>query len=354
MTIWNKILIALVVIAGAVFCYMAARALKTQQYWLAAAERMEKRLEAAKKENAALRDGTGEPAGAASIKALKLEIHKLLVDRGRVWQRCAVQTVDPQTGQVAVEIAAPLPHGIADKAVLHAFEDAGFEKGGRYIGEFRVTGVADKRLEMQPTHTMSPRELNRLGKTKEKGTWTLYDVLPVDNNEVFADLKEDELRALVPEAYLAEYLRDGKPAQKSDPPERVVNGKYQRPLRDFGVLLRDAQRRRTELDDLITSADRDLKHLKDAVADAERHVQFHQQTIATLKKELAEAGRQRDAAGTLRAELEKSLAAVEKMVDTGIATNRATAAEIAKLQLDASRRIDQRTSTMAGAGPAGN
>ena len=41
---------------------------------------------------------------------------------------------------------------------------------------------------------------------------------------------------MLPADSLQEYLKDGKPAEKDDPKESVVDGKYVRPLLDYNIV----------------------------------------------------------------------------------------------------------------------
>ncbi len=346
MSIWNKILIGLIILAGAGFFYCAAREMRTQQAWQTAAAKHEKRLKQLRAENARLVDG-GEEEG-PSLRALQADIHKWMLDRGRVWHKVAVRAVDAKTGKVAIEIETPAPHGIADKTILEAFDEADFEKGGRYLGEFKVTGIAEKRIEMQPTFSMSERELQRLTKSKDKGSWILFELMPVDSAEAFAGLPEEELRAAVPQASVAEYMRDGKPAQDDDPAERKVKGVYHRALRNYEVAFRDAHRRRTELLDAIESAKRDAAQVEKAKVEAEKQLADYKGQIGRLTKDKAEADRQREAVTAHGQRVEESLAQAQKLIEQQMAANRAIASETARLQWEATRRIDQRSSAVAG------
>jgi len=346
MSVWNKILIGLIAIAGVGFIYCAAREMKTQQYWQTSARKFERRLDEVRAENERL-SGGGQEEG-PSILALHSEVRKWLVDRGHVWHKVVAQTVDEKTGAVAVQVSQPSPSGITDKMILAVFEEADFDKGGRFLGEFKVTGIADSRIELQPSYHLGEQELQRLAKSKGKGSWVMFDMMPIDCDDAFAGLKDEELQATLPQASVAEYLRDGKPAQADDPAERKVKGVYRRALRDYGIVLREAYRRKTELYDRIESTKRDKQQVESAVADAKKQVEYYQGVIRKLKQDKSEAERENKAVLAHAKNVEESLEQVQKLVQEQIVANQSMLSETARLQWEATRVIDQRTSTMAG------
>ena len=78
------------------------------------------------------------------------------------------------------------------------FSQADFEKGGRYLGEFRATQVDEgKRLvALQPTMKLSEREVKRLAELK--GAVLMCEVMPADDHQAFAGLKPADLKAILP------------------------------------------------------------------------------------------------------------------------------------------------------------
>ena len=234
--------------------------------------------------------------------------------------------------------------------MLYAFEQTDVQKKGQYLGEFRVSSVADKKITLTPTGKLSDREVARLAKLakpRTKGPWVLYEMLPRDSHELFAGLSDEQLKAMLPAASLPEYLKDGKPAAQDDPKERVQGGKYVRQLRDFDVLLAAAKMHRILLDDSIEAGKKDKQLVDDALADAREQEEACKKDIAAATKVLKKANRQRDEVAGYRERLEKKLAAIEALVARLTATNQAMAGRMAKYQLQAAERIDARTRAMA-------
>ncbi len=355
MSIWNKILIGFIFIGSAAFFYMATRTLKTHEQWRVSAIRHEEKVAAVIAENVELVDGGEGEDAQLGIDRTRLELHKLMIDRGRVWYNCEPRKIDAATGALSLATDLPDPHQITEKAVLAIFEESDFGEGGRFLGQFRVTEVAEKQLALEPTMKMTPQTLDRL--SKSKGPWTLYDIMPVDNHTAFAELDEPERRAILPEGSVAGYLKDGQPADADDAPERLAkdgkttDGKiYVRMLRDYEVLFRQYHRQRSITVDLVEATTRDKQSIEAALADAKEQEQFRQKEIAALKTDLAKISLERHAVAEHHKSLKANLATVNEKIALAMKTNSAMAGEIAKIQLEASRLIDERTNRMAQSG----
>ncbi len=384
MSIWNKILVGFVFILAAVFLYMAARTLKTHEHWRSKAQQFEEKLATAEVENEELQFADHELANTNDeitwgIKRLRLELHKLLIGRGRVWTNCQPGQVNSENGQVAVTTDLPDPHGIANSTVLYVFEEANTEEGGQYLGEFKVTAVAEKQIQLEPTMKPTAAQLKRLAKSR--GPWSLYEVMPADDHDIFTKFDDDgklvpmdeaDLKALFPEATVEQYVKDGQPAtwEKIDEwgidgyladaggkplldenGERVEGseGVYHRKLRDYEVLFKHYHTRHVVLTDLIESTKRDKQFVDAALADAQQQVAFREQQVNALKSELARVEGERSAVANHEAVLRSRLASIQSDVKKLLAHNQAVAGRIAEIQLKASEQIDARTRTVAQA-----
>ena len=374
MSIWNKVLLGLIFIAALAFVYLSARTLRTHEYWRELAERHEVRIAALEAENTTMVSGKEDERSGELVQKgivqLKGELEKLLIDRGRVWFNCAPQGADAQTGQVRVATDLPDPHGIEESAVLYVFEEADVEQEGQYIGQFKVTAVAEKQVSLEPMLAMTSQQLQRL--TRSRGPWVLYDVMPVDNHYLFAELTDEEKRAILPEGSVEEYIKNGEPATWEkleewglegfvvdedgvplidDQGRKMlgVEGTYRRQLRDYRTVLEIYHRQRTELTDLREAAERDLQYISTALEDAKRQVAFRQQEVAALKADLAKYRAERDAVVAHHQAVEKKIGELQRGIELVMADNRAKAAQIARIQHEATRQIDERTRSVAHA-----
>lgn len=362
MSIWNKILIGLIFLAAAGLFYMTARALKTQETWRLAAKKHQDALQAVVAENKTLLEGGAAPESAKGIVQLKRELHRQQVGRGRVWRKCEPRSV---AAEGAVKLALPLvegadkqpPHGITAKMKVYLFEGTQGKDGGKYLGEFVATEVGERDLGLQPARKLAAEEVQLLnqaeGRARQSGLgWTMYEALPADEHELFAGLKDDALRAILPESVLREYARHGQPAEASDPDERRADGKYVRRLRDYGPVLERYSNLRTELADALESGKRDKECLEEAVAHSKADEEYCRAELAKLKAELGKATAERGAVVEHLRRLDAALAQQVKANAQAIELNQAMAAEITRHQLEAARVIDRRTGAMAQAGPA--
>ncbi len=340
MSIWNKILVGLIAVASLGFFYLAARTLKTHTYWSGKAAAAEARIEQLKAANKQLEPG---------IRQLRVDLYKLLVDRRRAWFNCPARVTRLDradgTAEITVTIDKASPDRIAQKNVFYAFDDTPVQQKGRYLGEFVVTSVADKQVALAPAVKLNSREINNLATAK--GTWTLYEVMPQDSHDIFADpmfagLSDAEKKAILPADSVAQYLKDGQPAAKDDPKQSVVNGKYVRPLRDYD----DPVPRRPGEGDPPDRRDRrggaGQETGQEAVALAQTQVDACTRDIAAAKDELAGMTAQRKLVADYLAKFQKALDEVRAAMKKTLQDNQAKAGQIAKLQLEAAERIDRR------------
>jgi hypothetical protein len=367
MCIWNKVLVGLIALAAVPLFCMATHALKVQTAWSDCARQYEMRIKQLTDENHDL-----EP----QVRQLEVDVNNLLLDRRRVWPGCdpTARKPDRKTGSAEITVTvklldasgAPIPHGIANGGVLYAFEELNVKnKGnvigdfdvGRYLGEFSVTAAQGDKITFKPTYTMTKKELERL--VQARSPWVLYELLPRDSHEAFASLTDQQLKALLqPEdpkdvnEYLREYLKDGKPAEKDDLSEKVnvVGGKYVRPLFDYSILFTDAHEKRMLLGDAIVAMQQDKQLVLEALDDARSLADVLTKEIATTKAAKEKMEQQRDLVAAHRKNLEKQLGNMEAEIARLTELNHAMAGRIAKLQLEAARRIDQRTRAMAQSG----
>jgi len=353
MSIWNKILLGLIGLASVFFFYMAARAVKTQTAWSELAEKYQRRIAQVQAENLVLQEGAEAKEGAAAedgIRQLALKLNRLVVDRRRMWTNCAaVVKTGKDDAEATVTIEQPTPHGIAKSTVVEAFEELPTEKKGVYLGQFAAVNVGDKQVTLASTTKLDAREIEKL--KKAKSPWVLYEVMPADNRAVFAMMPDDRKKAMLPADTVQEYLKDGRPAAADDPAEmKDAEGRFVRPLRDYRVQFDAERAQRVLLSDSIEMARRDKPLIESALAEARTQEEAGKRDVAAADEALKSAGHKRDILLAHRQNLEKKLAAMRAYIAQLAETNQAMAGQIAKFQLEAVRRIDQRTRAMAQSG----
>jgi hypothetical protein len=352
MSIWNKVLVGLIIAVSLGMFLMGAWALKTSTAWSQAVNLREKQTKHYLEDNEQLANGVPGQPGEPGVRQMRIDLHKLLVYRQGVWSDCVAKVKllpEERTAEVTVTIGQPLPHGIAKGTVLYAFELTDVRKKGRYLGQFVTTAESDKQITLHPAVKLNEREIDKLKSTKS--LWLLYQLMPQDNHDTFASMTEAELKALLPAEVVAEYIKDGKPATKDDKPQRVVGGKYVRPLRDYVILFGWLREHCILLQDTIEADKRDKQLIVEALALAKEQEEDARKEVALAGAEKDEMNRQKDIVASYRAQLEARVKALDEVVARLIKNNQALADQIASCQLEAARRIDERTRTMAQSSP---
>lgn len=289
------------------------------------------------------------------INELRHQMNLVTRVRGRVWRdvRPNPQASTPQS--IKVQVTSPDPHGIAQDTILYAFQEGpaptAQQPGGSYLGEFKVQAVAGQEVTLVPVMNWHPTdpEVARLGQALAT-PWVLYETMPVDRHEIFADMSEDELRAILPPQSVEEYIRQGTEATADDDewhrvgydadgnrvgPEnwdQAVTFKYERQLRDYAFLFHDLAQRRTELEANIASTKQDTERLTAALESAKKLQQYREQEKRKLDHDLNGMKGDLAAIQKLQAQVEQQLNNARQLLTSLLAANNQLVAELAKLQ----------------------
>jgi hypothetical protein len=415
MSIWNKVLIGLILLASIGFFILGARALKTHQYWQSEAERLEQELAWQRDRELVLMEGLSAPEVTAreerleeiggdtatgfeqgkqeleelggqarmGLRQVQLALDEQLVDRGRVWRGCRPQPSPEtaQTGQIKVIVELPRPHRITPNTVLWGFDELPLHQGGRYLGQFTVEGVDQTEVQLKPTVRMTGPALARLNQSAQRNgaSWSLYEIMPRDNHTSLAALSEAELKAMLPEETVDEYVSDGQLTTLGDVKQRGlagdvvqvdasgevvkrnglevevqaenVEGMYVRQLRDYEELFRHAHIRLTEGTDRVNALTRNNNYIDASLQDARRQVQYRQEERDRLAEvELPQNVRQRDEVAAHLKAVQSEFAEIQKALAEAMKRAAGMVSEIARIQREATQIIDERTRAMAQAG----
>jgi hypothetical protein len=205
---------------------------------------------------------------------LSNELHRLILERGRTWRGARVTAATPASATVvfptelannppdapAPEAAAAVPAPaavpgqelIAPNSIVHVFGENEQMIPRVYLGEYKVTTVANALVTIVPT---SPLSQAQLGALNQSPTWAIYEMMPLDSHnafakagaqptkeEIFGNMDPEELSKLlqIPEELakrepntldiklgikarvLQSYLDDGKQAREGTPLESSV------------------------------------------------------------------------------------------------------------------------------------
>lgn len=349
MSTLSKVLLGLVTVMSLVLFYTAARTLQTQASWRSTAQQLESQIESLEKQIQDRRYGVfrgGELAEPGLIQ-YRTEIHRILVDRGRAWNNVQAGQMDPNTGSVSVVIESPNPSGLLENNVVYAFatepKDPGdnAEQQATYLGAYRVEAFGAEgsgQVVLAPIRKLTPEEIQTL--QQAGSNWRLYDKMPGDRHDIFAETDEETLRMLLPPESLAEFLHDGEDALPQDPAENVVDGQFVRPLRDYNVVLREYDRQIALLKDAVASVRQDNEAITAALADAQQQVEARRQEIASVQQDLARLTNERDEVQKLQQSLVEQNRQTQEQLTSQLADNDRLLAELAQLQADATARLE--------------
>lgn len=356
MNIIGKILAGLIFVAALGFLYLAAGTLKTEASWQTRVRDFLVAIEQARHDDELLEFGGPQaqladysldkglpnfnPENASErpgIEQLKVVLDELVLDRGRIWQGMRGQ-VTP-TGEVSVKIDLSTPHEIKDKTLLYVFEARPAEEGGKYLGEFKVAGVTEQNLALAPAERFTPAEFDQLAQSQPN--WVLCEVMPTDRSWAFTGVSDEQLGRMLPESSRGQFLRSGKPSEKTDAPEDVMDGKYVRPLRDYAAVFLQLRKRMAELQDSIITRKSDLARLQATVAGSEAQLKSRDAEIEALKAELGKSTTERDQITVEQKSLAKRVGELEKAAEAILAENKQLAAKWSAAQLEAARKLDQ-------------
>lgn len=295
--------------------------------------------------------------------------------RGRVWRNAVPVSVDQQTGKVNVgfpiKAAAPTEEGEAPveeeapagpppalgleaDSIVYIFEQGpmeGFAEGSgprQYLGEFRVDEVSGREAMLEPLDQLEldPMAAERL--LQSRGPWIVYETMPADDRDLFAEMDEETLKRILPPGSVEEYLRDRTPATPDDDPSRLVgidsegnvvppddpDGKavsqqYRRRLRDYAYLLNDYERERAELFAREQAMNEDLTKLADALKNAKAVEAYRQAELDKWQADLTAVKRDREALEAHVKRLQKQLANAKQLLSKTLKEN----AQLAKRRL---------------------
>ena len=416
MSIWNKILIGLIFVASVAFFYMAARTLKTHEYWKSVAQGYEfligvqnefaencenggrlallpqdasedhsdttelrRIVSSGKFDRAAMESSIEEiEKDTPGTRQLKFKLSCLTQERGRAWYGCSPQPQGEQNGVVRVKVSETDSHGITKHSEMFVFEEWPLERGedgkargGRYLGVFVVTDVDPQQVWIDLKPVMKPTEEEQklidasVGGTvpwiNDAGnvTWALYARMPLDDHKILAEMSDEEFAIRMPPETLAEYIHDGDEAAKADLEQwgvegKIEKGKYVRLLRDYRARFKYVHQQRPILVDKMETAIRDAAFALAAQAEAEKERDFRRNEVTMFKERLAKYERERDAAKAHLDMLEAAAGNIQQSIDQISAANQANLARIAKAQKDLAEQIEARTRRMGRAGAGGN
>jgi len=367
---WSQLVLVLFTFFAAVgFLFLGAETVRIHKTLRANIPSLKTQIAGLEKQNDELLNGSTAKPGIRELD------HRLLIaarERGRVWRGVApAGQIGPQ-GQVSVEIANPQPHGLEKDAILYAFEagepDAADPASkAQYLGEFRVSGMQQGGVALEPVQLMDNRASGRLAQSQ--GPWSLYETMPIDRHRLFAGFTPEQLQSMLPSETVDEYVRHGTEATDDDDEwhvvgldadgrrlgpeniEQAVKKLYDRYLRDYAFLFGELASQKIVTIAKQAAVAQDNAKLTQALTSAQATGEFRQQQIAaygndltSMQQDLAAIQAHRDAVLAQRDHLRQRNHDYQQ-------ANSELAKQLTEQQLGLARYIDGRSPPAAAVGP---
>jgi hypothetical protein len=323
--IYNLVLLVFVLLATLPLCWMTARTLKTHESWRSMAKAREADLEAVEKKNRELAEGVEAQGQQASdnIRALKLQLHQIAIDRGGVWRDVTPEKIKSDTGAITISVDNPDPPGMDEKLVVYIFDPS------QYLGEFQVTKAGKtKSVDLVPNIPLSPNQLKRLATSR--GPWTVYQTSPLDDPRIFAALNPNDLQNLL---------------GKISPDVVAEWSQANRPHRNYQMIFHQFSHRTSMTLDEIAKINDKITRLKDSNVRVLEDIKYRETEKGDLQTDLKDFQRERTAIVAYLQKLQDQLTAVRKERLAIYMATKQAAAELTELQIKAAEQINLRTST---------
>ncbi len=364
----NATLLFFVFWAAFEFLYVSTYALKLHDKYRSEANKLQNSLDDVRAQIAVLEFGREDEtdgdvyrvnAGGGGVCSLRHQLHRLTLDRGRVWSDCQPESFDATTGRVTIRIEKPDPHGIAVGKVLYSFQQGPAAEGARYLGQNKVVAVDDATITIEPLTKQPPDQVQKV--VDEERRWRLYESLPVDRHDLLTSLSKEELRAALPPETIEEYLKDGKEASRDDPDERkiglkadgtqalpeeqdqVVKELYVRRLRDYTLRFFVLSKEQTVLQAKIDRDASEVVNMQAALDQVRTNVQARQAEREKLGQDLVKFQTELEKVQQHRTALDQQRRGLAKMISNVRDEARELAGQLTRWQLETAQRIDQRT-----------
>jgi hypothetical protein len=393
-------------LATLLFMFLAAETLRINAIMRSQNNMLNKQLTETKADSEALQFGTSNtsilnrlrnaatptlmPEDAESIPSLENLDHELLLAtraRGRVWRNVApAGQINPATGEFVVNFLPPPrpaappadaadatppaqpvappapPAGIKADTVVYLFDDpppataqAPQRAAPQYLGEFNVVksgtpANGPPQATLRPAQPLDAQDFELRRLAASRGPWIMYETMPTDRQELYTNLKEEQLKQILPKQSVDEYLRHNKEATNDDDPFRKLgldaDGKplppeeigkatkvlYQRRLRDYAAEFDELNRRRIALKTEKEAVQKDDAQVLAAQEVANNLQIFRTDEKKKLTADLAGITNDREAIEKHLAQVEQLLAKARQLTTETMAQNRKLVAELAGRQ----------------------
>ena len=302
------------------------------------------------------------------LRDLQFRLTLMNRERGRVWRNAVpVGQIDPTTNQLQVDfpvVAPPVDPDTGEAtekpadsgnltlsadAIVFVFEQGNFaNENKKYIGDFHVLQVSGRQATFKwlGNSEVDPDAFARVAASQ--GPWIIYESMPMDRYDLFEEFAEEELRQILPESSVEEYLRHNTPKQDDDDPmrlvgvtengnlpnegEEIVSEHYYRMLRAYDDIFMSYKKENTELIALIKGSTLDLQKLDAALEGAKKLQAHREEERSMLENDLEMIVKERKAMEDHLNSLQSQIAKAERLLSETLAMNAKLATELTRSQ----------------------
>jgi hypothetical protein len=266
---------------------------------------------------------------------LHVDLQRLTAARGRVWKNVTHGDPEASTGKVRVTPQQPNAQAVIPVGTqIFVFRQASDKDPGAYLGDFKVGAVNDKEWELQPTRTVII-DVIVTHMRESRGPWVLYEKMPLPHPDFLAEPGGNQPAGAAPGAA-------APPATPAGDAKAVVD-RIAGQMINYQRLFDDYYSWRAAIMDTLEALRDDNKAMETAIQLAQKEAQQLEADKKVVNAELQEVTRRRDEIAAHLDAVQAKLAQVETAIADARKRNQFYASEIARLQMDAVRRIDERT-----------
>ena len=333
----HVVIVVLTCLSSLGFVFLAANVLRVHDTHRTEVGRLTKDLDDERQRNDRLLNGD-DGAETMGIRQLQPALKDETRQRGRVWRGCRIQDSPDAAGSVLV--VSPIP--LQPDSVVFAFEQ-GEARGETpqdlrylrfYVGQFQVSATAGQ-TRLTPI-TVTTRQVIRSAVNRAQQfefAWDLYDIMPVDRHDLFADLNDEDLKGLFPpaikeEEYAHYGLHDKEPEESLDVDDSLLTvigyhedgtwtpladfpaeetpqeRRYVRRIQDYELSLQQLNRLKAETQNALDQVLADVKRFQTALAQTKQDQEARSAERQKLQQELQGFQRERAAVEDLLTRME--------------------------------------------------
>jgi len=406
MSVWNKVLLVLILLCAAAFVYFGADALKMRRESQKKLVDVQKVLEAEKEKKQKLNFGSGQDDGYFSLVN---EVNRIRAFRGtRAWPHClpmgqvlvsdntvtvrlqvdalptpsVSQPDDPQTddmdpvtppdpiavdpnaidpGAVAAPVTPPQDR-VLPGTIVYLFDKRAIADGGCLLGEFTVANVDHNNIAtLTNAWQMTDAEIARINDSVAKlAPWAVYTVLPrtaveikvassqvgvpaTDETTATDVMEPDDTDALDGENSAQDIAAETTPQQAQE----ILNDPTHDPRPALAQTFASFNNKRRQLLNRIDMQKIQLDDLATAQAEATQMIAFYQKEIEDTQAQQQETLRQNGEVKKLYDAMVAEIANIEKLIANLKSLNKQMLAELTQAQLRASEIIHEREASLS-------